>query len=127
MGKTRRNWAVGALLAAAGVAGAACEPADGLGSSAVSATTDQLATHALKGDGVHVEWLSCSASTGRTQASVDCVGRTEDQQKISVKGTVTEQLDDTCVRGHLTAAVGARRVFDVRGLGNCGKRTPARS
>jgi hypothetical protein len=58
---------------------------------------------------------------------VDCVGRTEDQQKISVKGTVTEQLDNTCVRGHLTATVGARRVFDVRGLGNCGKRTPATS
>lgn len=127
MGKARRNWAVGALLAAAGVAVAGCEPADGLGSSAVSVTTDQLATQALKADKVHVQWLSCSASTGRKQASVDCVGRTDDRQKISVKGKVTEQLDNTCVRGRLTATVGSRQVFHVRGLGNCGKRTPATS
>ncbi|WUH93576.1 hypothetical protein OG900_28015 [Streptomyces sp. NBC_00433] len=127
MGKSRRNWAVGALLAAAAVAVAACEPADGLGSSAVSTTTDRLATHALKADGVKVQWLSCSASTGEKQASVDCLGRTEDRQKISVKGRVTEQLDDTCVRGRLTATVGSRQVFDVQGLGNCGKRSPASS
>lgn len=127
MGKARRNWAAGALLAAAAVAVAGCDPADGLGSSAVSATTDQLATHALKADHVEVQWLSCSASTGTKQASVDCVGRTEDQQKISVKGKVTEQLDNTCVRGRLTATVGSRPVFDVQGLGNCGKRTPATS
>ncbi|SHL01689.1 hypothetical protein [Actinacidiphila paucisporea] len=120
---------VGALLAAAAatVAVAGCDPADGLGSSAVSTTTDQLATHALKADGVKVQWLSCSASTGRKQASVDCVGRTDDRQKISVKGKVTEQLDNTCVRGRLTATVGTRQVFDVQGLGNCGKRTPATS
>ncbi|WP_327291185.1 hypothetical protein [Streptomyces sp. NBC_01198] len=127
MGKTRRNWAVGALLAAASVAAVACEPADGLASSAVSATTDRLATRALKADDVPVQWLSCSAVTGTRQASVDCVGRTDDQRKISVRGRVTEQLDDTCVRGRLTATVGAREVFDVGGLGNCGKRTPARS
>ncbi|CAG7627722.1 hypothetical protein [Actinacidiphila bryophytorum] len=117
---------VAALLASASVI-AACDPADGLGSSAVSVTTDQLATHALKADNVKVQWLSCSARTGTKRASVDCVGRTDDQQKISVKGTVTEQLDNTCVRGRLTATVGTRRVFDVQGLGNCGKRTPAGS
>jgi hypothetical protein len=127
MGKTRRNWAVGALLAAASVAVAACEPADGLAGSAVSVTTDRLATHALQADDVAVQWLSCSAMTGRRQASVDCVGRTDDRREISVKGRVTEQLAGACVRGHLTATVGSRRVFDVRGLGNCGKRTPARS
>jgi hypothetical protein len=131
MGKARRNWAVGALLASASLVAtmtlAACEPADGLGSSAVSVTTDQLATHALRADHVKVQWLSCSARTGTKHASVDCVGRTDDQQKISVKGTVTEQLDNTCVRGRLTATVGTRRVFDVQGLGNCGKRTPAGS
>src|SRR4051812_20974824 len=94
VGKSGRKWGVGTLLAAAAVSVAACDPADGLGSSAVSATTDQLATHALKADDVKVQWLSCSASTGTKQASVDCVGRTDDQQKISVKGKVTEQLDN---------------------------------
>ena len=127
MGMARTTWAVGALLAGAAMATAGCEPADGLTSSAVSVTTDQLATHALKRDGVTVQWLSCSASTGTREASVDCVGRTDDQQPISVKGKVTEQWDNTCVRGHLTGTVGSRRVFEVQGLGNCGKRTPVRS
>lgn len=127
MRKARRAWAVGVLLAAATGAATACEPADGLGSSAVSVTTDQLATHALKADHVKVEWLSCSARTGTRRASVDCLGRTEDHRKITVKGTVTEQLDATCVRGRLTATVGSRRVFQVNGLGNCRKRTAARS
>lgn len=118
---------VGALLAAAAAAVAACDPVDDLSSSAVSATTDRLATHALKADGVEVQWLSCSASTGEKQASVQCEGRTVDQQEISVRGKVTEQLDDTCVRGPLTATVGSRRIFDVQGLGNCEKRTPVTS
>jgi hypothetical protein len=127
MGMVKRTWVVGALLVAAAVATAGCEPADGLASSAVSVTTDRLATHALKQNGIKVQWLSCSASTGTKEASVDCVGRTDSRQAISVKGKVTEQLDDTCVRGHLTAVVGSRRVFEVPGLGNCGKRTPVTS
>jgi hypothetical protein len=127
MRNAKRTWAVGVMLAAATVAVTACEPADGLGSSAVSATTDQLATHALNADHVKVAWLSCSARTGTRQASVDCLGRTEDRRKIAVKGTVTEQLDDTCVRGRLTATVGSRQVFQVNGLGNCRKRTAAGS
>jgi hypothetical protein len=85
----------------------------------VSTTTDQLATHALTHDHVKVQWLSCGASTGKSSAKVDCVGRTDDQQKISVKGTVTRQMDDICVRGRLVAVVGGRTVFDVTGLGTC--------
>ncbi|MEW2518025.1 hypothetical protein [Actinacidiphila alni] len=118
------KWGAGAVLGAAAVLTVtACDPADGLGASAVSATTDQLATHALKQDGVKVSWLSCSASTGKTQDKVDCLGRTEDNGKISVTGIVTKQLDDKCVQGHLTAVVGKKTVFDVRGLGNCSAKT----
>lgn len=110
---------VGLLLATTAAAVVGCEPADRLSSRTVSAVTDQLATHALKSDGYKVQRLSCDASTGRKHISVDCVGRTDDEQKISVKGKVTEQLDDSCVRGHLTAMVGSRKVFDVSGLGDC--------
>jgi hypothetical protein len=128
MGKARRTWAVAALLtAAAASAASACEPADGLGTSAVSVTTDQLATHALKQKGVDVQWLSCSAQSKTRSASVDCVGRTDDNRKIAVKGSVTEQLDDLCVRGRLTATVGTRQIFSVQGLGNCDRRHTAGS
>ncbi|MFI0939193.1 hypothetical protein [Streptomyces sp. NPDC021020] len=127
MGKARRKWAVAALLTAAAAAATGCEPADGLGTSAVSVTTDQLATHALQQKGVDVQWLSCSAQSKTHHASVDCVGRTDDDRKISVTGDVTEQLDDLCVRGRLTATVGARRVFSVEGLGNCDRRHTAGS
>src|SRR5690242_126455 len=100
MRNAREVWVLGALAAAAAVSVAACEPDDGLGSSVVSMTTDQLATHALEHDGVKVQWLSCSARSRTGSASVDCVGRTDDQRKISVKGEVTKQMDDLCVRGH---------------------------
>jgi hypothetical protein len=118
------KWGAGVVLGAAAVlAVTGCDPADGLGASAVSATTDQLATRALKRDHVDVSWLSCSVSTGKTQDKVDCLGRTDDNKKISVKGTVTKQLDDKCVQGHLTGIVGKKTVFDVRGLGNCSAKT----
>lgn len=110
-----------AALTAATTSG--CDPADGLGASAVSATTDQLATRALKKDKVDVSWLSCSATTGKTEDKVDCLGRTKDNEKITVKGAVTKQLDDKCVQGHLTAVVGKKTMFDVRGLGNCSAKT----
>ncbi|MFJ5612143.1 hypothetical protein ACIQCJ_22470 [Streptomyces sp. NPDC093221] len=113
--------AVTAALMAMTISG--CDPADGLGASAVSATTDQLATRALKKDDIDVSWLSCSATTGRTEDDVDCLGRTDHDEKITVKGTVTKQLDDKCVQGHLTAVVGKKTVFDVRGLGNCSAKT----
>jgi hypothetical protein len=126
MGRNGKIWAVATLTAttvALLVGASGCDPADGLAQSAVSVTTDQLATHALKNDHVKVQWLSCSASTGHGQAKVDCLGRTGDQKKITVKGVVTEQQDDTCVRGHLTAVADGRTVFDVSGLGNCVHRT----
>lgn len=124
MGQNRKVRAAGVLLAGAALVGiAACDPVDGLNASAVSTTTDQLATHALKAGGVHVQWLSCSATQGKTRDSVDCLGRTEDQQKITVKGVVTKQLDGECVRGRLTALVGRRTVFDVGGLGACTPRS----
>jgi hypothetical protein len=127
MDKSGKIWVAGALAVAAAVSVAACEPDDGLGSSVVSVTTDQLATHALESDGVKVQWLSCSAQTKKAGASVDCVGRTDDRQEISVEGEVTRQMEDLCVRGHLTAKVGSRQVFAVRGLGNCENRSAAAS
>jgi ABC-type Fe3+-citrate transport system substrate-binding protein len=125
MGRARKlKWGAGVLFAiAATVATAGCDPANGLGASAVSATTDQLATHALKSDKVDVAWLSCSATTGKTEDKVTCLGQTDDNQKITVKGTVTEQLDQKCVKGHLVAVVGKKTVFDVRGLGNCSSKS----
>ena len=121
MGRARKlKWGAGLLVAvAATLATAGCDPANGLGASAVSATTDQLATQALKNDKVHVAWLSCSATTGKTEDKVTCLGQTDDKQKITVKGSVTQQLDQKCVKGHLTAVVGKKTVWDVRGLGNC--------
>ena len=101
--------------------------ADGLASANVSVTTDQLATKALKQEKVDVQWLSCGSSEGKTKVKVDCLGRTDDQVKITVKGDVTQQLDLKCVRGHLTAVVGGRTVFDVGTLGNCAGRTPSGS
>lgn len=114
------TWGVGGALAVAALmATAGCDPADGLGASAVSATTDQLATHALKKDHIDVNWLSCSATNGKTEDKVDCLGRTKTQEKIRVTGTVTKQLDGKCVRGHLKAVVGKKTVFEAQGLGNC--------
>ncbi|SEN26696.1 hypothetical protein [Actinacidiphila rubida] len=128
MGRKGKVWLAGAVCAVAAAAVAGCDPADGLGASAVSVTTDQLATHELKHDGVKVQWLSCSATTGTRSAKVDCLGRTDDQRKITVKGTVTEQRDDTCVRGRLVAVAGGRTVFDVGGLGDCVRHSsPGRS
>lgn len=128
MGRKGKVRLAGVACAVAAAVVTGCDPADGLGESAVSVTTDQLATHALKHDHVKVQWLSCSASSGATSAKVDCLGRTDDQQKITVKGTVTRQMDDTCVRGRLVAVVGGRTVFDVTGLGDCVHRSsPSRS
>ncbi|MFJ2953900.1 hypothetical protein [Streptomyces sp. NPDC087270] len=120
MGRIRRNWGVGVAGAAMVMATvAACDPVDGLSSSNVSVSTDQLATKALKQEHVQVQWLSCSATEDRKDPKVDCVGRTNDQRKISVKGDVTRQSNLKCVQGHLTALVEGRTVFDVHGLGAC--------
>jgi hypothetical protein len=134
MGRFEKNRGAGAagaavvLAAVAAVSGvAACDPVDGLNSSNVSVSTDQLATRALRQQKVDVQWLSCSATEDREDPEVDCLGRTDDQRKITVKGVVTRQSDLTCVQGHLTAVVADRTVFDVRGLGNCAGRPPGGS
>lgn len=139
--KRLQQWGVAGGLAVVVLGGVvACDPAGELSSSAVSITTDQLGTRALKDHGISVQWLSCSASvnggtsaSGKTGtasprasstaakgvASVDCQGETADKQKITITGRVTEQQDGRCVRGRLTAQVGKRTVFDVNGLGDC--------
>ncbi|MFI9105887.1 hypothetical protein ACIGXA_35820 [Streptomyces fildesensis] len=136
--KRLQQWGVAGGLALAAFGGVvACDPASGMTASAVSITTDQLGTRALKDHGISVQWMSCHASVdGATTASgtasprasgvpvkgvasVDCQGETTDKQKITVTGRVTEQLDGRCVRGRLTAQVGQRTVFDVNGLGDC--------
>jgi hypothetical protein len=111
----------------------ACDPVDGMNSASVAYTTDQMATKVLERAGVKVDWLSCtatvsnpgtgtaratpSASSGR--ADVDCQGRTSDGRTISVKGTVTQVRDGSCVRGHLTGKVGAKTLFTASVLGDC--------
>jgi hypothetical protein len=124
-GKSRVAGVAGTLVVLAAVV--ACHPTDSLSSANVSVSTDQLATKALKQQKVRVQWLSCGASEDRTDPKVDCVGRTSGQTKITVTGDVSRQWDLKCVRGHLTAAVGGRTVFDVRGLGNCTGPTPSGS
>lgn len=122
----------GAVLAAAMVGLAACDPAGGLARGAVSVTVDQLATHKMKNGHIDVQSLSCSTSTGKDpsgadRATVGCTGRTAGQQKITVTGWVTENVDNLCLRGHLTAVVGKRTVFDVNSLGNCEAPSPSSS
>ncbi|MDF9813176.1 hypothetical protein [Streptomyces sp. SPB162] len=136
--KRLQQWGVAGGLALAAFGGVvACDPAGEMTASAVSITTDQLGTRALKDHGIDVRWMSCSASvnsattasrtpsprpsggTAKGVASVDCQGETADQQKITITGRITEQLDGRCVRGRLTAEVGKRTVFDVSGLGDC--------
>jgi hypothetical protein len=123
MGHLGITWAAGAALLVAALA--ACEPTDALNSANVSVTTHQLTTRALADDRVAVDWLSCGASDDPSDPEVRCLGRTRDDRKITVKGHGTRQHDLKCLTGHLTAVVGGRTVFDVRGLGNCGGRVPA--
>jgi hypothetical protein len=119
-----------AVVLVAGVS-AACDPV-GLGSASVAYTTDQTATRKLQNDNVHVQWLNCTAAyedsssatpsasaSETTVASVDCQGRTDDGQDITVTGKVTRAVEGACVRGDLTAKVGGRQVFHVSGLGDC--------
>ncbi|WP_329117130.1 hypothetical protein [Streptomyces sp. NBC_01465] len=125
----RRTLAAGGVAVAAVVGLAACDPVGGMNSAAVAYTTDQMATKVLERAGVKVNWLSCTAtlSGGGTatptaspsKASVDCQGRTDDNKKITVNGTVTYVRDGSCVKGHLTAKVGAKTMFTATVLGDC--------
>ncbi|MGW2559963.1 hypothetical protein ACWCXB_12080 [Streptomyces sp. NPDC001514] len=123
------------VLAAIGLAGAAalgavaCEPGTGgLSTMAVSYTTDTTGTRALERAGVDVRRLSCTSTlnSGATNspspqsvATVDCQGETGDGRKITITGTVTQELGGRCVRGDLTAKAGPRTVFRAHVLGDC--------
>ncbi|ELP68693.1 hypothetical protein STRTUCAR8_03862 [Streptomyces turgidiscabies Car8] len=127
--------AAGLVVAAVSVV-VACDPG-GLGSATVSFTTDRTATAELERRGVHVQWLTCTASVGdangnkastsgsspspsaTTVADVDCQGKTTDGKDITVTGKVTRAVDGRCVRGNLTAKVDGKQRFRVSGLGNC--------
>ncbi|MFE7619471.1 hypothetical protein [Streptomyces sp. NPDC057496] len=121
------------VLAGATVAGlAACQPVDGLNSASIAVTTDRVGTSALERNGVDVQWLSCTAGVdrGRTGASppaasarrtaeVDCTGKTDGGEDITLTGRVTQELGGRCVRGDLSAKEGGRSVFRADVLGNC--------
>ncbi|MFE9681606.1 hypothetical protein [Streptomyces sp. NPDC006285] len=140
MGALRRIRHRGPVMAVTAVAAAfalvACEPGDGISTAAVAITTDQTGTRELERRGVDVQWLTCTASYGdngqsagaspsvRGVADVDCMGETGDEQEISIKGKVTQEVNGTCVRGDLTARVGGKERFRVNVLGNCRAGTP---
>ncbi|MFE7358760.1 hypothetical protein ACFU8Q_38170 [Streptomyces sp. NPDC057543] len=130
--RTRRFLAASALAGAAAAGVVACEPVGGPNSVSIAVTTDQAATSALERDGVHVQWLNCTADTGAGPtggaspaasagriADVDCIGRTRDGEDITVNGNVTQELDGRCVRGDLTAKADGKVVFRADALGNC--------
>ncbi|WP_228753962.1 hypothetical protein [Streptomyces solaniscabiei] len=122
--------AVGAVVAVGGLV--ACDPG-GLSSASVAYTTDQTVTRELDRRDAGVRWLTCTASFEgdgatasageETVASVDCEGKTDDGQDITVHGKVTRVVNGACVRGDLTAEVGGKEWFHVKGLGNCDART----
>ncbi|WP_234386380.1 hypothetical protein [Streptomyces sp. ERV7] len=137
----RRALAALGLVAGAAAGAAACDPVGGMSSVTVSVTTDKVATSKLEHDGVKVRYLTCtakidggggstrtpSAGSTRTVATVDCRGRTDDNRKISVTGKVTEEREDRCVRGDLTAKVADRTVFHASVLGDCNAPPPTKS
>ncbi|MGW2864825.1 hypothetical protein [Streptomyces sp. NPDC001205] len=134
---TARRRAYRTLPALAAVAlaiggAAACDPVGGLNSAAVAVTTDQTATAALRQQHVDIKWLTCTAnlkggpsatpsagSTTRQVADVNCQGETKDGRPITVKGTVTQEVEGRCVKGDLTAKVADRTVFRASVLGDC--------
>ncbi|MFF4757163.1 hypothetical protein [Streptomyces sp. NPDC001292] len=131
-GRRVRAVAVLAVVAAGGAV--ACDPG-GLSAASAAYTTDRTATAELNRRHASVSWLSCTGRDdgGRTRTagnptpsasettvvSVDCQGQTKDGRKITVTGKVTRAVDGACVRGDLTAKVGGRVWFHVRGLGDC--------
>lgn len=125
----------GAVLVAGAVGGAvACDPG-GLSTASVAYTTDRTATAELNRQHASVRWLTCTGDYGggraytpgrsapsaseTTVVTVDCRGETKDGRRITVTGRVTRAVDGACVRGDLTAKVGGKVRFHVRGLGDC--------
>jgi hypothetical protein len=106
----------------------ACDPG-GLSSASVAYTTDRTVTRELERQKAEVSWLTCTASFGdkdttasateKAVASVDCEGRTDAGQDITVDGKVTRVVNGACVRGNLTAKVDGKEWFRVKGLGDC--------
>ncbi|MET8012579.1 hypothetical protein ABZU86_12580 [Streptomyces sp. NPDC005271] len=140
LSQVRQGRALPALAAALAVAVAVtgCEPRDGGGVSSISVavTTDRVASRALEKGGVGVRWLTCTADlksdrtvgasasgesrrTGRTDATVNCRGRTENDKDIKVTGKVTYVRENHCVRGDLTGKVDGRKVFEAKVIGEC--------
>jgi hypothetical protein len=126
----------GAVLVAGAVGGAVACDAGGLNTASVAYTTDRTATEELNRQHASVRWLTCTggpdggdeayrpgrstpSASGPTVVLVDCRGETKDGRKITVTGKVTRAVDGACVRGDLTAKVGGKEWFHVRGLGNC--------
>ncbi|MFF8692535.1 hypothetical protein ACF08W_10035 [Streptomyces sp. NPDC015144] len=131
-GRGRRVPAASALVVAAVLGVAACEPTGGLNSASIAVTTDRVGTGALESNGVNVRWLSCSAGVDGARAwgaspaasvprsaNVDCTGRTGNGEAITLSGKVTQELGGRCVRGDLTARTGGRSVFRADVLGDC--------
>ncbi|MFD7066752.1 hypothetical protein ACFV97_05870 [Streptomyces sp. NPDC059913] len=131
-GRGRRVPAASALVVAAVLGVAACEPTGGLNSASIAVTTDRVGTGALESNGVNVRWLSCSAGVDGARAwgaspaasvprsaNVDCTGRTGSGEAITLSGKVTQELGGRCVRGDLTARTGGRSVFRADVLGDC--------
>ncbi|MEU9197959.1 hypothetical protein [Streptomyces hundungensis] len=136
--------AIAATALALGAA-TACDPVGGLNSAAVAVTTDQTAKAALQHEHVDIKWLTCTAhlnsgpratpSAARATkdvADVSCDGETKDGKPITVRGTVTQEVEGRCVKGDLTAKVADRTVFRASVLGDCtapapttGRATPA--
>ncbi|MFE5854958.1 hypothetical protein ACFQ61_17335 [Streptomyces sp. NPDC056500] len=119
----------GAVVAAT-TALTGCEPvSNGLNSSAVAITTDRTATNALERLGFQVGWFSCTAELGEKGrsaaptesgfASVDCEGETDSDQRITLKGRVTDERAGTCIRGDLTTRISGKVVFTATFLGDC--------
>ncbi|MGW5127426.1 hypothetical protein ACWEQ7_25975 [Streptomyces sp. NPDC004069] len=139
-GRRVRGAAVLAVVAAGGAV--ACDPG-ALSATSAAYTTDRTATAELNRRHAPVNWLSCTgtddgagrtrtagnqgsrspSTSGTTVVSVDCQGETKDGRKITVTGKVTRAVDGACVRGDLTAKVGGKVWFHVRGLGDCGATT----
>lgn len=128
LGRIRRMIpvAVGSAVAVGGLV--ACDPG-GLSSASVAYTTDQTVTRELERQKAKVRWLTCTASFGDkgatasasedAVATVDCEGRTDTGQDITVDGKVTRVVNGACVRGNLTAKVDGKEWFRVKGLGDC--------
>ncbi|MET9660589.1 hypothetical protein [Streptomyces sp. NPDC006510] len=131
-GRERRFLAASALVVAAVAGTAACDPAGGLNSASIAVTTDRVGTGALERNGVDVQWLNCTAdvdgdrtggaspaASARRVADVDCTGKTERGEAITLTGKVTQEFGGRCVRGDLTAKAGGKAVFRADVLGNC--------